>query len=219
MTIFRHKQTGNWVAQITEGGKKRQVGTFPTKREARVAERRALDAAPSSTMTVTAWRAAWLTNPEWRESTRQHNEERTRAFVAAHGSRRLRDVNRTLARQWAAEQPSTVGALTAMFGAAMYEDDEHGNPLLGADPFSRLVKRRAARRDLRPDWLGEQDIVSLEVAARREAFREAVEALRGLLAVDDPSAWGAMNGDEAVERAADFIERSFLSPDNPEGNA
>ena len=55
--------------------------------------------------------------------------------------------------------------------------------------------------------------------ARREAFREAVEALRGLLAVDDPSAWGAMNGDEAVERAADFIERSFLSPDNPEGNA
>lgn len=56
-------------------------------------------------------------------------------------------------------------------------------------------------------------------AARREAFREAVEALRGLLAVDDPSAWGAMNGDEAVERAADFIERSFLSPDNPEGNA
>ena len=49
--------------------------------------------------------------------------------------------------------------------------------------------------------------------------REIVEALRGLLAVDDPSAWGAMNGDEAVERAADFIERSFLSPDNPEGNA
>lgn len=49
--------------------------------------------------------------------------------------------------------------------------------------------------------------------------REIVEALRGLLAVDDPSAWGAMNGDEAVERAADFIERSFLSPDNPKGNA
>lgn len=165
MTTFKHKRTGRWIAQVTENGKKRQVGSFATQREARAAERRALEAAPSSTMSVHSWQQQWLTNPEWRESTRQHNEERTRAFVAAHGSARLRSVNRTLARKWAAEQPSTVGALSAMFGAAAYEDDEHGNPLLDSNPFSKLVKRKQARRDLRPDWLGEPDIVALEVAA------------------------------------------------------
>ena len=66
-------------------------------------------------------------------------------------------------------------------------------------------------------WLDDAERAVLDAVERRT--REIVEALRGLLAVDDPSAWGAMNGDEAVERAADFIERSFLSPDNPEGNA
>ena len=45
---------------------------------------------------------------------------------------------------------------------------------------------------------------------RREAFREAVEALRE--ADDGLSMWSMID-------AAELIERTFLSPDNPEGNA
>ena len=48
-------------------------------------------------------------------------------------------------------------------------------------------------------------------AARREAFREAVEALREEYDIDSPLDW---------DDAARFIESRFLShPDNPEGNA
>jgi hypothetical protein len=127
MTVFQHKRTGNWIAQVTEGGRKRQVGTYATKREARAAERRAHAAAPSSGMTVAAWRDVWLANPLWRESTRKHNRERTQAFSETHGHRRLRDINRTIARAWDADNSSTTGSLSAMFGAALDADDEHGN--------------------------------------------------------------------------------------------
>lgn len=165
MSVYRHKQTGRWVAQITERGVKRQVGTYATKREARAAERAALASAPSSSMTVGAWRDLWLERSDWRESTRQHNRERTGAFADAYGHVRLRDVTRSDARLWVADNPSTVGALSAMFGAAAYEDDEHGGRLLTENPFAKLGRRRMRRRDLRPDWLGQADIEGLEARA------------------------------------------------------
>ena len=53
-------------------------------------------------------------------------------------------------------------------------------------------------------------VAEASAAARREAFREAVEALRE--ADDGLSMWSMID-------AAELIERTFLSPDNPEGNA
>ena len=53
-------------------------------------------------------------------------------------------------------------------------------------------------------------IAEASAAARREAFREAVEALREEYDIDWPLDW---------DDAARFIESRFLSPDNPEGNA
>lgn len=165
MTVFKHKRTGSWIAQVTEGGRKRQVGSFPTQREARAAERDALAAAPSSRMTVAAWRGVWLQSPHWEEGTRQHNTERTARFADEFGHRRLRDINRTDARRWLDVNPSTIPAVSAMFGAASYEDDEHGNALLTENPFSKLAKQKKARRDLRPDWLHDEDIVGLQETA------------------------------------------------------
>lgn len=48
--------------------------------------------------------------------------------------------------------------------------------------------------------------------ARREAFREAVEALREDAAIPGHPHRGLTHG-------AKLIESRFLSPDNPEGNA
>ena len=54
-------------------------------------------------------------------------------------------------------------------------------------------------------------IAEASAAARREAFREAVEALREEYDIDSPLDW---------DDAARFIESRFLShPDNPEDNA
>ena len=58
---------------------------------------------------------------------------------------------------------------------------------------------------------------------RREAFREVVEALRDQADMLDPSDCLPPEDHYPTFRgwqgAAQFIERTFLSPDNPEGNA
>lgn len=167
MTVFKLKRTGKWVAQVYDPvlGKKVQVGTRDTKGEARAIEREALARLPLSNMPVVEWWGMWLANTEWRESTRTHNRERTRAFVEAHGDMPLSKVDRRLARAWIDLHPSAHGALSAMFGAAQYEDDERGQPLLPVNPFSKLVKRTQARRALPSEWLTDADVDGLERAA------------------------------------------------------
>ena len=78
------------------------------------------------------------------------------------------------------------------------------------DTEVRVREERAV--DFRP--------VSIE-SARREAFREAVEALRGMHYhdyLDAEAAAGRELQSDEFKDAADFIERSFLSPDNPEAD-
>ena len=159
---YKHPTTGHWVAQTTDHGKRKQIGTYPTKREADAAERAAKDRVPSSRMTVAEWREEWLTTPTWKDSTRRHNAERTRLFAETHGTLRVGAVNRRIARQWIEKHDSTYGALSAMFGAAAYVDDENHQPLVAVNPFSKLVKRTMRRRDLRPEWLTDEDITRLE---------------------------------------------------------
>jgi len=165
---FKHKTTGRWVAQGRDAaGKRIQLGTHATMREAKAAEAEHKRQRPRSDITVTEWRKHWLTRREWKESTRLHNEERTKAFVDEYGRKRLGAINRTLAREFLHDHPSCLGALSAMFGAAMYEDDEQGNALLEANPFSRLVKRTQGRRDLQSDWLPAAEVEAIEETALR----------------------------------------------------
>jgi len=166
MTVFKHKQTGRWVAQVYDPaiGKRRQVGTFMSKGEARRAEQAAMSR-PTGNMTCDEWRTEWLKTESWKESTRIHNTERTQLFSSVHGRRQLRAFNRKLARAWITEHPATHGPLSAMFGAALYEDDEAGRPLIEFNPFSKLVKRTTAKRDLRSEWLTAANIDELQEAA------------------------------------------------------
>jgi integrase len=161
MSAYKHPRTGRWVAQTysAESKKKIQLGTCATKREAEALIRAARDRTVTSTMTVDQWRRRWLDTPEWKPSTRMTNDERTAPFAVEHGSRRMADIDRTTARDWVRRYPSHHKALSAMFGAAVYDD------VTAANPFSRLVKRRVQKRDLQPDWLTETDIVALERAA------------------------------------------------------
>lgn len=166
MTVFRHKGTGRWVAQVYDPaiGKRRQVGTFMSKGDARQAEQAAM-ARPNGNMTCDEWRTEWLKTDSWKESTRVHNRERTQVFSTVHGRKQLRAFNRKLARAWITEHPGTHGQLSAMFGAALYEDDEAGRPLIEFNPFSKLVKRTTAKRDLRSEWLTASDLAGLEETA------------------------------------------------------
>jgi len=167
MSVYRVKATGRFAAQTYDRGKKIHLGTYATKREALAVLRDYENRPPMSAITVTAWRDRWLATPKWKESTRRHNTERTLAFNREHGERRLADVNRTVAREWAEAHPSSQMALSAMFGAALYEDDERGDALLRSNPFARLARKTQARRDLQPDWLRAEGIAALERAAIR----------------------------------------------------
>lgn len=159
MSIYKVKKTGRWSAQVSEHGKKIHLGTFATQREAKAAVREREAARPSTTMTVTAWRQRWLTTPSWKGSTRIGHGERTDRFEQTYGARRMSDITRLQARAWVLENPSHHGSLSAMFGAAVYDD------IIAANPFYKLVRRAARKRDLQPDWLTEADLVSLEQAA------------------------------------------------------
>jgi integrase len=159
MSVFRNSKTQRWVAQVSEHGRKKQIGTFGTQREAKAAVRDWEQARPSSSVTVAAWRERWLLTPTWKESTRITNREQTKAFNAEHGRRQMVDIPRSLAREWVGKHPSHHTALSAMFGAAVYDD------VVEVNPFWKLVRRATRKRDLRPDWLGERDIVALEQAA------------------------------------------------------
>lgn len=169
MAVYKIKSTGQWASQVYDRASKKKVhlGTYATKREAVAAERDYKDRPPMSAMTVDQWRAHWLDTATWKPSTKRHNAERTLAFNREHGGLRLGDVTRSVARDWIGRHPSSQGALSAMFGAAMYEDDERGDPLVRTNPFSRLQRRVQARRDLQPEWLRADDIAALERAAMR----------------------------------------------------
>lgn len=177
-----YKQRDRWIAQIYDPklGRKVHVGSFKTKGEANRAFEEAKAGAQKSRITVREWREQWITqNTDWKESTRIVNKQRTDLFVATYGDIRLVDITRNQARAWAKDRPSEFAGLRAMFSAAMYEDDEHGGPLLVHNPFSRIVRSTRAKRDLEPDWLTEADIEKLEAAAiaSHDAFGQNFAAM------------------------------------------
>ena len=216
------KATGHWAAQGRDAdGKRIQLSTHELKKDALAAEAEYKRRLPQGDTTVAEWRKHWLANSGWKESTRQHNAERTKAFTAEHGKRRLAAVNRTQARAFIDDHPSCLGALSAMFGAAMYEDDERGEALLQANPFSRLVKRTTKRRDLQADWLSAEDVAAIEETAFRTvgAWAASIVRFAAETAMRPGEIWVVEHADlgdgvATVRRAADSKTRTIGLPKN-----
>jgi integrase len=126
------------------------VGAPRTRREALALERLALAAREARAPgrrdeTVASFAARWSRDYAHGrgESTRRHNAERVRAFVAVHGERPLRAIARADARAQAAAKPATVPALRAMFNDAL------ADALVDENPFAKLgLARPAGRRDV-----------------------------------------------------------------------
>lgn len=179
---YKVKTTGRWAAQgvkYVNGERKRiQLGTCATKREAIELERAYERRVPRSDMTVSEWREIWLSNPDLQESTRAHYTERTKKFAKAHGSMKIAEVGRSIAREWVRAHPSSQPNLSAMFGAAMKEDDEHDEPLLKFNVFANLVKTQKAKRDLAPEWLTAEDVHKIFATAEETTGEWVADMIR-----------------------------------------
>lgn len=161
MTIFPKGK--KWVVQVhnSETNRARQVGTYDTKREAKVAEYHALETRVAKTETVASFVARWTLNyPRPADSTNKHNSERIRAFAAAYGNKRLNAITRQQARAWALEHPAEHPALRVLFGDALRDD------LIYKNPFANLgVNRKKSKRHIEPGWMTAGDISQLAAAA------------------------------------------------------
>lgn len=141
---------------------KRWVGTYATRKLARQAEAEARLSKAQGGGTVETYAARWLElHPRPRESTMILYRERIAGFVKQFGSRRLGDINRVEAREWALENRSAHGPVRTMYGDAMRDG------LINENPFEnmRLTQSRG-RRDLQV--LGEDEVNrAIEIAEQK----------------------------------------------------
>ena len=164
MSVFR-RPSGRWVAQIYDPATKRsrQVGTYSTRKDAKVAE--ALAVARTATggeETIQSFAARWMRDyPRARESTNQHNTERVKRFAATFSRRRMDSITSDEARAWVIVHGSSHSALRAMF------NDARRSGLVIVNPFADLrLPRSRGRRDLESDWLTVDDVDRLSTTAR-----------------------------------------------------
>ena len=162
MAVRKNKQ-GKYVVQVWDraANRNRHVGTFSKHRDAEDAFHKAKGTSFGADVTVAEFIKRWTIDyPRPAASTNKHNRERTKRFGAAHGKRRLGQIDRRTARAWALEHPGELSALRAMFTDAMKDN------LIDANPFIGLgLKQKKAKRDLKPDWLTADDIQTLAATA------------------------------------------------------
>jgi integrase len=124
------------------------VGSFKTRREARVAELDALRR-PTSPRdeTCDSFAARWVVDyPRPAAATRRTHTYALRAFIRDFTGVRLSEVDRPTARAWALGQPKgNVYVVRAMFGDAVRDG------LAATNPFSNLrLEQSRGRKDLVP---------------------------------------------------------------------
>lgn len=127
--------------------RKRWVGTFPTRREARQAEREA-ESRPRTqgAETCDSFADRWLDDfPRAAPATRKTYHYGIRGFATAFGGVLLCDLDRPAARAWAKGAPqSNVRVVRAMFNDAI---NEGLHP--GPNPFANLrLEQPRGRKDL-----------------------------------------------------------------------
>ena len=159
MAIHKNAR-GRYIVQAYDSmtGRMRHVGSYAKRQEAVAAEADQIRKPFDSTVTVAEFAARWPLPdyPREKDSTNYHNRERIRNFVAAYGSRPLAKITRSQARAWVMDHPGELSALRAMYSDALTDD------LVAANPFFSLgLKQKRSKRDIRPDWLTEQDVRQL----------------------------------------------------------
>jgi integrase len=139
-------------------GRKRWVGTFATRREAREAERDALRSSGArGSETCGDFARRWLTDyPREAAASRRTYGYALQRFQEDFARVRLRDLDKPTARQWVLKQPqSNVRTVRAMFTDAI-NDGLHPGP----NPFSNLrLEQSRGRKDLTA--LTESEVVHL----------------------------------------------------------
>lgn len=144
MIIKRNKRYG---VRIYRAGRQEWIGTFPTRREAREAEREELGRRRASRdETCANFAARWVEDfPRSRASTNRHNGYAVKPFASEFKGVRMDDVSRQRARAWALKHRSNVGAVRAMFQDALDEG------IVSENPFVKLrLPQSQGRRDLEP---------------------------------------------------------------------
>lgn len=123
---------------------KRWVGTYPSLKAAKEAEAKALLAKRHGGELVATYADRWLElHPRQRRSTMVHYQERIAVFVKAFGARRLADINRVEAREWAIANRSAHSPVRAMFADAIRDG------LITENPFAAMrLQQSRGRRDL-----------------------------------------------------------------------
>lgn len=139
------KRKNRYAVRIYRAGRQEWIGTYPTRREAREAEREAFGRRRASRdETCESFAGRWVEDfPRARASTNRHNGYSVKPFARDFKGVRMDDVTRRRARQWALAHRSSVGAVRAMFQDALNEE------IVTENPFSNLrLPQSRGRRDL-----------------------------------------------------------------------
>jgi integrase len=143
------KRGSSYGVSVYDAGlkRKRWVGTFATRREAKEAERTATRRRGSgSNVTCAEFASRWLVQyARPAAATRRNYGYAIQSFVVDFGNARLADLDRPRARAWALAQPhSRVRAVRAMLNDAI-NDGLHPGP----NPFANLrMEQPRGRKDL-----------------------------------------------------------------------
>ncbi|MGI8632518.1 MAG: hypothetical protein ACR2NA_08240 [Solirubrobacterales bacterium] len=139
------KRTNHYGVRIYRAGRQVWIGTYPTLREARKAERVALDT-PTATHdeTCDSFAGRWVSDfPRRRASTNRTNGYAVARFADDFKGVKMASVARADAHAWAQRHGSKVSAVRAMFSDAM------NIGVVIANPFSNLrLPQSRGRKDL-----------------------------------------------------------------------
>lgn len=140
------------------------VGTRATKAEARALEREKTEEFQrrrTVPQTIAEFAPLWeQLYPRPRDTTNQHNRERISLFVEEFGDRAFDDIGRLEARAWVTRNPGRYFAVRAFVNDAI--DAE----VATTNAFSKLGVDRAPRRQLKPDWLTQEEVHAIADTAR-----------------------------------------------------
>lgn len=165
MTVF--KKRGRWVSQAYDPTtqRMRQIGTYPTRRDAKVAET-AAKATPDAgyVPTIAEWRERWLEDfRRPKASTNITNAQQTLVLAREYGARPVNAISVIEALAWAKRHQSALNGVRAMLN-----DARRAGVLTGDNPFAGLgLEQSRGRRDLPSEWLTVADVDHLADCAVR----------------------------------------------------
>jgi len=143
-----YKRGDRYGVRIYRAGRQEWVGTFDRKKDAKDAERKAeRQLRPSQDETCTEFADRWLREfPRPRASTNAHYEQMLKPFRVEFGEKKMAEVSRRAARQWATHHRGSVPVVRAMFNDALNEGE-----VVVVNPFANLgLAQKRGRKDLRP---------------------------------------------------------------------